>query len=192
MLELIKGLAADIGEPIDKEASHQIRRKTYVDDGLGGGTREQVNRFRGELVDGNYTGTIPQILGLVNLKLKVMIASGDENEEQLEILGDKVLGHTWKPTADVLVFRVNVNLTPAKLKKKTDAHRDNLREVDIPRLPSIVLTKRVLLGFVNGQYDPMGLIAPLLIILKINLRETFATGVDLGWDEAISEEQHAK
>ena len=66
------------------------------------------------------------------------------------------------------------NLTPAKLKKKIDSHGENLTEVDIPRLIGMVLTKRILLGFVNGQYDPMGLIAPLLIILKINLREAFA------------------
>ena len=94
VLELIKGLAADIGEPIDKEASHQIRRKSYVNDGLEVGMRDQVNRFRGNLIDRQYTGTIPQILGLVNLNIKVMIASRDEDKEQLEILGHKVLGRT--------------------------------------------------------------------------------------------------
>ena len=61
VLELVKGLAADIGEGIDPEASQQIRSKTYVDDGLGGGTRERVDRFRGKLVDGQYDGTIAQI-----------------------------------------------------------------------------------------------------------------------------------
>ena len=56
VLELVKGLAANLGEGIDAEASHQIRAKTYVDDGLGGGTREQVERYRGKLVDGRYDG----------------------------------------------------------------------------------------------------------------------------------------
>ena len=54
-----------------------------------------------QLIDEQYTWTIPQILGLVNLKLKVMI---DEDEELLGILGDKVLVHTWKPTEDKFVF----------------------------------------------------------------------------------------
>ena len=36
-LELVKGMAADLGESLDPEASYQIRRKTYVDDGAGGG-----------------------------------------------------------------------------------------------------------------------------------------------------------
>ena len=45
ILELVKRLAAQLGQGIDAEASHQIRFKTYVDDGAGGGTRDQVNRF---------------------------------------------------------------------------------------------------------------------------------------------------
>ena len=118
ILELVKGLAADLGQIIDAEASNQIRSKTYVDDGAGGGSRRQVNRFRGSIVDGRYTGTIPQILGLVGQKLKVMVASGDVDEDALELLGDKVLGHCWKPTEDVLVFHIVVDLTPSKFKKK--------------------------------------------------------------------------
>ena len=47
VLELIKKLAADLGEEIDSEASFQIRNKTYVDDGAGGVSRSQVERFRG-------------------------------------------------------------------------------------------------------------------------------------------------
>ena len=65
ILEIVKGLAADLGQNIDPDACHQIRNKTYVDDGAGGGSLEQVNRYRGNLVDGKYDGTQPQILGLV-------------------------------------------------------------------------------------------------------------------------------
>ena len=54
---------------------------------------------------------------MVGLKLKVMIASGDSDQERLDILGDKVLGHIWWPTEDKIVFRIVVNLTPAKLKR---------------------------------------------------------------------------
>ena len=93
VLELVKGLAAELGEGIDHEAAQQIRFKTYVDDGLGGGTRERVDRFRGKLINGQYDGTIAQILGLVGLQLKVMIASGDSDLELLSLFGGKVLGH---------------------------------------------------------------------------------------------------
>ena len=61
ILELVKGMAAELGQDIDSEAAHQIKRRTYVDDGAGGGTMEQVRRYRGELVDGKYNGTLAQI-----------------------------------------------------------------------------------------------------------------------------------
>ena len=64
-----------------------------VDDGAGGGTREIVDRFTGERVEGRYNGMNPQILGLVGLELKVMVTSGDEDSETLELMGDKLLCH---------------------------------------------------------------------------------------------------
>ena len=192
VLELVKGLAADLGHEIDPEASKQIRDHTYVDDGAGGGSREQVDRFKGELVNGQYTGTIARILKLVNLKLKVMVSSGDDDEESLKLLGDKTLGHIWRPKEDVLVFKVIVNLTPTKFRKRSQFVVEDLCEKDIPRLPQIHLTKRALLGFVNSQYDPMGLICPLLIILKINLRDLFGPNTEHGWDDPIPQEERAK
>jgi len=49
---MVKQLAADLEQHIDAEVSHQIRSKTYVDDGAGGGTQSQVESFRGELING--------------------------------------------------------------------------------------------------------------------------------------------
>ena len=110
VLELVKGIAADLGEEIDPEASNQIRRKTYVDDGAGGGSKEQVARFRGEFVDGRYNGTIAQILSLVGLNLKVMVMSGDTDVERIELLGEKVLGH------------VSLYISSSKIQGKTSDH----------------------------------------------------------------------
>ena len=78
----------------------QIGTKIYVDDGARGGSREKVDRFRGKLVNGFYNGTIPQILAFLGLHLKVMVA--------IELMGEKTLGHQWRPTEDKLVFRVKV------------------------------------------------------------------------------------
>ena len=61
VLELVKGLASNLGEVVDPEASNQIRAKKYVDDGLGHGTREQVERYCGKLVDGHYDWMLAQI-----------------------------------------------------------------------------------------------------------------------------------
>ena len=72
---LVLELAAELGQSIDPEACEQIRYRTYVDDGAGGGSRSQVERFRGKLENGQFNGTLPSILGLVGLALKVMVPS---------------------------------------------------------------------------------------------------------------------
>ena len=190
ILELVKKLAAELGLEIDAEACHQIARKTYVDDGAGGGSRAQVERFRGELVDGFYNGTLARILALVGLRLKVMVASGDTDKERLELLGDKTLGHIWRPTEDKFVFVFTINLSTTKRKgEKVD--RD-LTVEDIPRLPDMKLTKRMLLSLVMSQYDPMGLVCPLLVILKIKLRGLYGPDRDLGWDKPIPSDLHVE
>ena len=54
------------------------------------------------------------------------------------------------------------------------------------------LTKRGILGFINSQYDPMGLICPLLIILKIKLRDLFCSETQLGSDDQIVGDLHER
>ena len=109
ILELMKKLAADLGGELDHEASQQIRTRTYVDEGAGGGTRQQVERFRGKCINGEYDGTLARILKLVNLQLKVMVASGDCDPEVLALMGERVLGHVWRPTEDKFVFIMRIN-----------------------------------------------------------------------------------
>ena len=69
-----------------------------------------MDRFRGNLNDGRYNGTIPSILGQVGLDLKVMVASGDSVPEPLALVGDKLLRHVLQSTEDNLVFKLMVNL----------------------------------------------------------------------------------
>ena len=66
-------------------------------------------------MNGFYDGTIAQILALVGLQLKVMVASGDSDQEEIELMGDKTLGHRWKPQEDKLVFRISVNLSATRI-----------------------------------------------------------------------------
>ena len=106
-----------------------------------------------------------------------MIASGDDNPEMLQLMGDKVLGHTWRSKEDQLVFTVPVNLSTSK--KKGEKTSRDLNAEDIPRLPTMILTRRMLLSFVMSQYDPMGLICPLTIKMKILLRSLYGPDIDL-------------
>ena len=59
-----------------------------------------------------------------------------------------MLGHVWKPTADVFIFKIAVNLSTKKRGVRTEG---NLSTEDIPRLPTFQLTKRILLGVVMSQ-----------------------------------------
>ena len=96
------------------------------------------------------------------------MASGDSDPGIFALIGEKLLGHVWRPTEDKLVFTVPVTLSTSRGKGPKVV--ETLTAEDIPRLPSMVFTKRMLLGFVMSLYDPMGLISPLTVVLKIKLR----------------------
>ena len=59
-----------------------------------------------------------------------------------------------------------------------------------PRLLEMKLTRRMLLSLVVSQYDPMGLVRPLLVILKIQLRDLYWPERDLWWDKPIPSDLH--
>ena len=98
-LEIVKGLAAQLGVDIDPDTARKIVEDSYVDDNLSGGNEEEADRMIGECqeIDGKfvYNGTVSQILSLVGLIAKVIIRSGEKNKEKLDKLGGRVLGHGW-------------------------------------------------------------------------------------------------
>ena len=62
MLEVAKNMVAEKGRTIDPEASKRIEYDMYVDDGLTGGSEDQVSRFVGvKKSDGKYSGTFQKI-----------------------------------------------------------------------------------------------------------------------------------
>ena len=84
ILELCLNQAAELGMSEDKAAADLLRRSRYVDDVLGGGTREEVDRFQGALLpDGTFNGTLPTILKNVGLSSKVILRSGINNPSVL-------------------------------------------------------------------------------------------------------------
>ena len=105
-LEVAKAKVADLRTSIDPEAVLMIK-KTYVDDGSGGGAKETVDRLIGEEVadmDGNlsYTGTVSQIFTLGGLTIKVMVSNGETRPHIIVKLGGEVLGLVWDPIVDTI------------------------------------------------------------------------------------------
>ena len=185
ILELAKDKAAALGDPVDKEAAELLRSSMYVDDLLGGGSWEQVARFRGEQKeDGSFSGTLPKILSLVGLVAKVIVVSGECDPEILDKFGQKVLGHVWNPRDDKLSFKLAVNLSVKN--RKGERLEADLKPEDIARLPDLKLTKRNLLGFVMGVFDPTGILAPITVKLKLELRRLFKPeDAHLEWDAQV-------
>ena len=52
-----------------------------------------------------------------------------------------------------------------------------------------VLTRRKVLALLMSQYDPLGLMVPLLLRAKILLRSLYGKGKEKNWDKPLSQEQ---
>ena len=154
-----------------------------MDDGVTGGTREQVSRFIGSKTEhGTFDGTMPQILSKGNFKVKAMTYSGDTDQSQINLLGSNVFGYIWHVTEDKMAVKFPVNLSQ---KKRSVRSEPKLTLADLERLRTVKLSKRNLLGFVNGIGDPLGIGSPWYMKLKILMKNLYQLESPLSWDEKI-------
>ena len=182
-LEVSKDLIADKFENIDPEAAQRIKDDCYVDDGVTGGTKEQVERFIGEKYsDGTFSGTIPQILGRGGFKLKAIVRSGERDQEQIDKMGTSVFGYVWDAPLDQMGVKFPVNLSR---KKRSVRSQPDLTVQDIEKLGSLKFSKRILLGFVNGFGDPLGMASPWYMKLKVQMKRLYELQDALSWDDPI-------
>ena len=54
-----------------------------------------------------------------------------------------------------------------------------------------IITLRICLSVVNSIYDPLGLVVPVTIRLRVAFRDLFRPGLNLSWDDPIPAEDHA-
>lgn len=73
----------------------------------------------------------------------------------------KILGLWWNPTTDTLCYKVQKPIIPE------------------------ILTKRLILSSIAKIYDPIGLIAPVVIKAKIFMQNLWS--LDLNWDDPVSD-----
>ena len=182
-LEIAIRRTADMNQHIDMLAATRIKNDRYVDDLSTGGSPLEVARFMGKETGEQFQqdGTIPNILSKSSLKLKVMVTSGETDLSKISRLGDKVLGIGWNATTDELIFKFNVSLVDKCNKTITVLTKDNLATLD-----HNLLTPRNLLRVVNGMYDPLGLISPITIRLRIAFRNVFNINKNLNWDTPLA------
>ena len=144
-----------------------------VDDGAGKGTKETVDRLIGEETsddEGNlsYSGTVAQIFALGGFTIKVMVRDGESRSPIIDKLGGGVLGLEWDPVSDYINMHLAVNLSHKKANIRLGPE---ITLDDLSQLSEIPLTKRIGISQINTIYDPLGLLAPLMIRYKLTLQK---------------------
>ena len=115
-LEIAKELVVEAGEDVCAETAKIMRQGSYVDDSMGGGDLETVDKLVGQVENVNghlsYSGTVSQILSIGGMKPKVMVRDGEQDPVVVGLLGGGVLGLPWEPGRDVIPFHIGLNISP--------------------------------------------------------------------------------
>ena len=185
LLEICIRKTVDLFGTIDPEAALKILKDRFVDDLASGGNRSQVERYMGNEDEETLQcdGTMPSILRKGGLTLKVMVPGGETNAAKREKLGNAVLGIPYDAENDRMhiVFTVNVGKKKRGVKIEADLTVDTMDS----KLVAAKLSPRILLGIINSQYDPLGLISPITVRLKKQFQEVHSPEYKLKWDDEI-------
>ena len=119
----------------------------------------------------------------VGLKLKTIVASNTYDKESMNKLSDKVLGCLWNPLSDLMGVKFAFN--PSKRRKGVKVG-PNLTLKDLETFRTTPQNRRSLLSVCNGIYDPLGILAPYCIKLKILMKETLSIDNPGDWDNPVS------
>ncbi|XP_049294150.1 uncharacterized protein LOC125769458 [Anopheles funestus] len=162
----------------DDEGAHYLnaqaalKRNFYVDDLIGGAnTVEDTFRLRQELSDLLAKGGF-ELRKWTSNHLGVLSGlSADQigTLSSLQFIPNetvKTLGISWKPESDELCFDSNVCVE------------------------STSSTKRSILSCIAKMYDPLGLIAPVLVRAKLLMQELWL--LKSGWDDPVPEQIYNK
>ena len=160
---------AKLAENDYPDATPVIINNSYMDDIL--------NSTNSETESQRLMKDIEEILNQKGFRIKEWVCSGSENstasqcstnQETVksllcidEVGSESVLGVRWRPDSDTLFFLVKC--PPAF------SHT----------------TKRAVLSVINKIYDPIGLLAPFTVKLKILMRKIWAHESKIGWDDPL-------
>ena len=169
---------ADIYKYIDEEAADKIKNDVYVDDIVTG------DKSRGKIEA--HKCSISNILAKCGFKVMGFVTTGDHSPETLALLGTgemgRVLGISWDHAKDEFSVKSRINLSKSY---KGDRIEADYAYEQIPELIETKLTHRILLGIVNSCYDSLGVLSPITIQMKIELRGLYNKELNLSWDEPI-------
>ena len=188
-LEVAKEKTAEAGSYVCPESASMITLG-YVDDGLGGGRKELVEKMIGNEVfhpDGEitYDGTVQKIMAHGGFTVKIMVRNGENREVVLEKFGGMVLGLRWDAARDKIIMRMPVNFSEkdrrSKSRKGPAVDLNTIGQVD-----EVELTKEELLSQIASTYDTLGLLTPITLKVKLLMQKVVLANI--GWKEKIPED----
>ena len=174
-------LTAEMFKSVNEDAASKLINDIYVDDvTTGADDRPKVEMLK---------ECMEEIAQEGGFKFTGWTVSGDKGNVEIQSARDfpKVLGCYWNTGDDSWRFVVKVNY----FGKYKGAHKGpDLDKDEIPLCLPEHLTKRILFRLVNTVYDPMGLLVPFTLKLKLQMRKLFLTDAtkNLDWDSPIPPE----
>uniref|UniRef100_UPI001439C39A uncharacterized protein LOC117162199 n=1 Tax=Bombus vancouverensis nearcticus TaxID=2705178 RepID=UPI001439C39A len=166
-IRCLKQLAEDEGHRFPR-AAQVLQRDFYVDDALTGAeTKDEALTLRTDLTN---------LLQLAGLNIRKWASNDNdllhglslEETNHQHFLGDsqtlKTLGVFWNSSDDSILYSVEVKPTPSRV------------------------TKRIISSEIAKIYDPLGLLAPVIVRAKMLLQRIWSSKID--WDESLPIELH--
>ncbi|XP_062704152.1 uncharacterized protein LOC134286544 [Aedes albopictus] len=178
--QYVKNVNADRFKSEFPAACDAVTKSHSVDDMLiSVATEEEAIQIAKDVRDAHAQGGF-EIRNWISNSRRVVEALQEQNTDDeksldltTELSTEKVLGMWWNTAADAFTYKIGWNRYDGELLKGE-------------RRP----TKRDVLRVLMTIFDPLGLIAHLLVYLKILLQDIWRSGVT--WDEQIDDEAFEK
>ncbi|XP_062556812.1 uncharacterized protein LOC134221639 [Armigeres subalbatus] len=161
-------------------AAEAIKQKTYMDDYFDSADTAQEAAERAQQVKFIHSQAGFNMRNWVSNSVEVLHSLGETPKQSLRPLSsdqsedrERVLGMLWDPINDCFLFSDNwqEELTPYVCENRRP-------------------TKRIALRCIMSLFDPLGLLAPLLIHGRILIQDMWRSG--MAWDEDIPDEVFRK
>ena len=153
---------ARLGEKDNPDAAKMISENSYMDDLVDSvANPEDAERLSNE---------VDEVLKRAGFRIKEWVISGDQHEATEGddgVIEENVLGIKW-------------NISNDEISCKTNIYSSKLLDTSNPSL-----TKRKILSYINGIYEPLGLVAPVTIKAKLMMRTLWTKERNLKWDDPV-------
>ena len=165
--------------------SNEVKTQTCIDDQLTAAANKEEAVVKTQRWD--------EICDHASMPNKGWTYTGDQVSSDIPLGGDeevdKRLGQSWDPGSDEFLFKATL---------RVKLHEGGSKETTITTVEELlefwdaIMNRRMLLSNVQSIFDPLGLLAPILLQAKLLLRETWTGPSPIGWDDPLPESQADK